>query len=50
MEEDHVPTVDFYVTLKNLVKIREKECPEECFNIQLHEHGYAQNPILYKTN
>jgi alpha-1,6-mannosyl-glycoprotein beta-1,2-N-acetylglucosaminyltransferase len=39
MEEDHAPTKDFYVTLKNLARIRDKECPEDCFNVQLHEHG-----------
>lgn len=39
MEEDHIPTVDFYLSLKSMVKIRDKECPDTCFNIQLHEHG-----------
>lgn len=35
MEEDHAPTQDFYITIKSLIKIKEKECPN-CFNIQFN--------------
>eukprot|EP01113_Clastostelium_recurvatum_P037410 TRINITY_DN5465_c0_g1_i3.p1 TRINITY_DN5465_c0_g1~~TRINITY_DN5465_c0_g1_i3.p1 ORF type:complete len:418 (+),score=82.46 TRINITY_DN5465_c0_g1_i3:45-1298(+) len=41
MEEDHVPTWDFYLTAKALAKIRDKDCGDKCWNAKLHQHGHS---------
>lgn len=35
IEEDHFMTKDFYVTTQKMTKLRQKECPDSCFNINL---------------
>eukprot|EP00026_Physarum_polycephalum_P007186 Phypoly_transcript_07243.p1 GENE.Phypoly_transcript_07243~~Phypoly_transcript_07243.p1 ORF type:complete len:494 (+),score=99.40 Phypoly_transcript_07243:183-1664(+) len=45
MEEDHVPTTDYYPTIKALRAIRNEKC-SDCFNAKIHQHGHS-NPGIH---